>query len=173
MRKLPFSLILVVAIVIAAGISFALSDTVRFVICGVVGRAIYGSPGDRDREQVGAVIRTITTVHPFDQNSTSKPYQPPVSGEAGSSRLLTQPTRIEVYDVRDRAEQDRIIGAIKSLVAEQRFRPVDLTFMDQQNFVVTGNVGERGPETQLRRVRITEKTVEEKGGEQSITYPSP
>jgi hypothetical protein len=101
------------------------------------------------------------------------PDRPPVFGKAGSSRLLTQSTTIDVYDVLDSADQDRIIGAIRSLVAEQKFRPVDLCFLEHENWIVTANSGERDPETQLRRVRVTRNGVRDQSGQRLITYPSP
>ncbi len=85
--------------------------------------------------------------------------------------ILTQPTAVVVYEIRDRAEQDRVIAAVQAVVRERKFRAVDLRFMDHKNWVVHGNVGERGPELQLRRVRITQKSTREEGGVKTITYP--
>jgi hypothetical protein len=52
----------------------------------------------------------------------------------------------------------------------QKLKRVDLQFMDHENWIVDGNVGKRGPELQLRRVRISQGRVQEDGGEKTITY---
>jgi hypothetical protein len=85
--------------------------------------------------------------------------------------LLTQRPEITVYEIRDRGEQDRVIAAVQAVVRDRNFKPLDLCFMDHENWNVHGNVGERGPELQLRRVRITQSGTREEGGKKTITYP--
>jgi hypothetical protein len=140
---------------------------------GVVGSSLYGWPEEKDREQLDAIIHTITAVHTFERNSVVAPDRPPVGGEPGSARLLTQPTTITVYDVRDRAEQDRIIGAIRAMLAAPGFKPVDLEFLDHENWITTPNSGERGPETRLRRVHITSGGIRDDTRQKLITYRHP
>ena len=53
-----------------AGISFAVSDKVRFVVCGITGAALYGWPGEDDRG-------TSEGNHP-DNN-----HRPPVPSQLG------------------------------------------------------------------------------------------
>jgi hypothetical protein len=65
-------------------------------------------------------------------------------------------------------------------MCEQKLNRVDLQFMDKENWIVTtypgagmGKIvseGKRGPELQLRRVRISQRHVQEDGGEKTITY---
>ena len=174
-RRLRIALIVVVAILIAVGVPFAVSDKVRFVVLGVVGASLYGWPGEKDRQQLDAIIHTITAVHTFERNSVVAPARPPVFGEPGSARVITQPTTITVYDVQDRAEQDRIIGAITAILADPGFKPVDLQFRDHENWIIHGTkFAERGPETQLRRVRITANRIRDDVREKLITpYPLP
>ena len=174
-RRSRIALIVDISILIAAGVAFGVSDAVRFVVLGVVGTSLYGWPGEKDREQLDAIIHTITTVHTFERNSVVAADRPPVGGEPGSARLLTQPTTIKVYDVQDRAEQDRIIGAIRAMLAAPGFKPVDLQFRDHENWIIhDATFAERGPETQLRRVRITTKRIRDDVQEKLITpYPLP
>jgi hypothetical protein len=77
---------------------------------------------------------------------------------------------ITVYEIKDRGEQDKVIAAVQAVVREQKLKRVDLQFMDHENWTVHGNVGKRGPELRLRRVRISEGRVQEDGGEKTITY---
>jgi hypothetical protein len=55
---------------------------------------------------------------------------------------------------------------------EQKLKRVDLRFIDHENWIVTeytnGSVGKRGPELQLRRVRVSQGHVQEEGGEKTI-----
>jgi hypothetical protein len=161
------------ALLVAGVIAFAVSDTVRFVVCSAAGAYLYGFPSDSDRAEAQEIREKIASVHYFTRNSPSQPDQPPVFSNPGSKMLLTQPTVIQVYDVRDRAEQDHIAEVLKELVAEKKFKPFELCFYDHENWVVDGNVGGRGPETQLRRLRITAHGIRDIAGQQVITYPTP
>ncbi len=172
-RRLRIALIVVVALFIAVGVPFAVSDTVRFVVLGVVGASLYGWPGEKDRQQLDAIIHTITAVHTFERNSVVAPARPPVFGEPGSARVITQPTTIEVYDIQDRAEQDRIIGAIRAILADPSFKPVDLQFLDHENWITTPKSGQRGPETRLRCVHITSGGIRDDPRQKLITYRHP
>jgi hypothetical protein len=85
-----------------------------------------------------------------------------------------------VYEITDRAEQDKVIAVVQAVIRDQKLKRVDLRFMDHENWIVTqypnANVGEiasegeRRPELQLRRVRISQGHVQEEGGEKTITY---
>lgn len=112
-------------------------------------------------------------MHHFAHNSLSQPQKPPVFSNPGSQMLLTFPAAIEVYDVRDRAEQDKIANALRELLVERELKPLKLCFYDHENWVVDGNEGTRGSETQLRCLRITADRVHDVAGEKVITYPTP
>ncbi len=85
-----------------------------------------------------------------------------------------------MHDIKDRAEQDKVIAAVQAVMREQKLTRVDLQFMDKENWIVTNypnasigetaSEGKRGPELQLRRVRISQGHVQEDGGEKTITY---
>ena len=166
-------LLISAALVLAALVAFAASDSVRFVVFSAAQFAIYGMPEPDDLHAVDEITNIITETHHFAQNSVSQPHRPPVFGNAGSTMILTQPTKIEVYEVGDRAEQDKIIGALKDAVRDKKFKPVDLCFMDHENWNPGKNCDVRGPELQLRRVRIAGNDIREKGGQKTITYPVP
>jgi hypothetical protein len=171
-RQSRIALIVVISIIIGLGVPFAVSDMVRYVVLGVVGISLYGWPTEKDRDQLDTIIQTITAVHRFERNSVSATTRPPVFGGPGSARMLTSPTTIKVYDVQDRAEQDRIIGAVRALLADPSFKPVDLQFLDHENWIIRSKSAERGPETQLRRVRITTNRIRDDTREKLITpYP--
>jgi hypothetical protein len=163
----------VVVVVLIGAVAFAVSDAVRFVVCSAAQFSIYGMPQQQDVHEAEAITNVITTVHHFAQNSVSQPDRPPVFSNAGSRMLLTQPTEIEVYGVTDRAEQDKVIAAVKNALQRGKRKPVDLRFMDHENWIVYGNMGERGPELQLRRVHVTQNGVREEGVQKTITYPVP
>jgi hypothetical protein len=59
-----------------------------------------------------------------------------------------------------RTEQDKIIGAVKTLVYERQFKPVDLQFYDHENWHAVGErYRERGPEILLRKVRVSKSGI--------------
>jgi hypothetical protein len=99
---------------------------------------------------------------------------PPIYVDPGSGAILTLPPLITVSEIKDRAEQDQVIAAVEAVMRDQKLKRVDLRFMDHENWIVTnytnGSVGKRGPELQLRRVRISQNGVREQGGEKTITY---
>jgi hypothetical protein len=151
---------------------------VRFVAGGIVVSCIYGLTSGDDVDKAAAlekaVISKTTSIHRFVRNSMTRPDRPPIAVNPGSSAILTQPPLITVYEITDRAEQDKVIAAVEAVIREQKLKRVDLRFMDHENWIVTeytnGSVGERGPELQLRRVRISQNGVQEEGGEKTITY---
>jgi hypothetical protein len=172
-------------IVFLAGVAaLALSDTARYVAEMTVDASTYGITSGKDvnkaRALADAVISKITAVHRFVRNSATRPGRPPISVSPGSRAILTKPPVIIVYDIKDRREQDKIIAAVQATMRDQKLRQVDLQFMDHENWIVTeypkasiggiANTGERGPELQLRRVRIRQDGIKEKGGQKTITY---
>jgi len=161
------------SLVLAGVIVLAKSDSVRFVVCSTAQLFIYGMPQPQDVEEADEITKIITVAHSFTQNSLSQPDRAPVFSNAGSMMFLTQPTQIEVYGIRDRAEQDRVISTVKDAVRDKKFKPVDLQFMDDENWIVRGNGGERGSELQLRRVRVSQGGTHELSGQKMITYPVP
>jgi hypothetical protein len=172
----------VTAVVILAGVvAFAISDSVRFVVCSTVVASIYGVTGSKDVDEAAAleqaVISKTTSIHRFVRNSMTRPDRPPIAVNPGSRAILTQPPLITVYEIKDRAEQDKVIAAVEAVMRDQKLKRVDFRFMDHENWIVTdytnGSVGKRGPELQLRQVRISQNGVQEEGGEKTITYLVP
>jgi hypothetical protein len=162
--------------VLLAGVAaFALSDSVRFVVCSTAVISIYGVTSGEDVDKAAALREAVTSkttaIHRFVRNSMTRPGMPPISVNPGSRAILTQPPLITMYEIKDRPEQDKVIAAVEAVMRDQKLKRVDLRFMDHENWIVNGNVGERGPELQLRRVRITQKSIREESGVKTITYP--
>ena len=158
---------------LVAVVAFAASDSVRFFVCSAAQFCIYGMPEKEDFAQAQVIMDTITGVHHFAQKSISQPATPPVFSNPGSRMILTQPTVVDVYEIEDPIEQDRVIAAVKAVVCDRKFRPVDLRFFAHENWTANGEMRGRGPELQLRRVRIAQNGVQEEGGQKTITYPVP
>jgi hypothetical protein len=166
-------------LVLLAGVAaFALSDEIRYVAGMTVVACTYGITSGEDVDKAAAlekaVISKTTSIHRFVRNSMTRPDSPPIGVNPGSRAILTQPPLIDVYEIKDRAEQDKVIAAVQAVMRDQKLKRVDLRFMDQENWIVTeytnASVGERRPELQLRRVRISQGHVQEEGGEKTITY---
>jgi hypothetical protein len=172
-KRLRTGWLVFLALLIAGVVAFAASDTVRFVVVGLAGILLYGNHTEQDVKQAEAISNAILSVHHFAHNSISQPSRPPVSWTAASRGLLTQPAMFQVYDVRDKAEQDNVISAIRALLVEPHSKPVEVQFLDHENWIVQGNSGERGPETQLRRVLITASRIQDEAGTKVVKYPSP
>ena len=165
----------VVTLLLLAGVAaLALSEEIRYVAGMTVVACTYGITSAEDVDKAAAlekaVISKTTSIHRFVHNSATQPDTPPISVDPGSRAILTQPPLIAVYEITDRAEQDKVIAAVQAVMHDQKLRRVDLCFMDQENWIVRGNVGKRGPELQLRRVRISPDRIREEGGEKTITY---
>jgi hypothetical protein len=171
--RLRTASLILLAFLAVAGIPLVASDSVRFVVCSAVGALVYGFPSPGDRAELEMIQQKIVSVHHFTHNSLSRPEELPVFGNAGSKMLLTLPAEIGVYDVQDRAEQDKIAAALKELAMEKRFKPFKLCFYDHENWIVEGNLGSRGPETQLRCLRIAADRIRDVSGQKLITYPTP
>jgi hypothetical protein len=172
-RRRSVKWIIIFSVVLGLSVLLLVSDSARFLASSVLQMVIYGNPAQSDRRELEALIEAVITVHHFSHSSVAQPGRDPVFGSPGSKALLTRPTTIQVYAVQDRADQDQIIEAVGSLVARQKFRPVDLSFIQHENWMVTGRVGRQGSEIQLRRVRIASGGVEEKEGQKAITYRHP
>ena len=168
-----------------AGVAgFALSDSVRYVVIMTIASVTYGitTAGDVDKAAAleRAVVSKTTAIHRFVRDSATRPGSPPIGVNPGSGAILTQPPEIVIYEIKDRAEQDKVIAAVQAAMREQKLNRVDLQFMDKENWIVTNypnasigkiaSEGKRGPELQLRRVRIAQGHVQEDGGEKTITY---
>ena len=175
----------VCTIVLVSGVAaFALSDSVRYVVIMTIASVTYGITSARDVDKAAAlkqaVVSKTTAIHQFVRDSMSYPDRPPISVNPGSRAIFTQPPEIIVHDIKDRAEQDKVIAAVQAVMREQKLTRVDLQFMDKENWIVTNypnasigeiaSEGKRGPELQLRRVRISQGHVQEDGGEKTITY---
>jgi hypothetical protein len=164
----------ILLVLLAAGVAvFAVSDSVRFVVCSTVGALVYGFPSDSDWADARMISEEIVSVHHFTQNSLSQPEKPPVFSNPGSAMLLTLPAMIQVYDVQDHAEQDKIASALREMAAEKKLKPFKLCFYDHENWVVDGSAGGRGPETQLRCLRITADRIHDVAGQKVTAYPTP
>ena len=166
--------------------AFALSEDVRYVAAMTVAACTYGitSGGDVDKAAAlgDAVTSKIISIHAFRRNSMSRPDRPPIFVNAGSRAILTQPPLIIVHDIKDRGEQGKVIAAVQAVMRDQKLKRVDLQFMDHEHWIATeypnanigsiASIGKRGPELQLRRVRISQGHVQEEGGEKTVTYLS-
>jgi hypothetical protein len=161
------------AILITCVVVLAASDSVRFVVFSLADYVVYGFPSDRDRTEAETIIDKVSTVHQFTHNSLSQPAGAPVFGEAGSEMVLTRPAEITVYDVQDRAEQDKIAGALRQFSLEKKLKPFRVCFYDHENWQVDGNSGQRGPETRLRCIAVAGDRVRDISGQKLITYPVP
>ena len=171
------------SVVFLAGVTaFALSDTVRYVVGMTVVACTYGITTAEDVDKAAALEKAVTSkttaIHQFGRDAATRPGSPPIGVNPGSEAILTQPPEIVIYEIKDRAEQD--IAGVEAVMRDQKLKRVDLQFMDKENWIVTnypnaGNgeiasEGKRGPELQLRRVRISQRHVQEDGGEKTITY---
>ena len=175
----------VCTIVLVSGVAaFALSDSVRYVVIMTIASVTYGITTARDVDKAAAlqqaVVSKTTAIHRFVRDSMNYPGRPPISVNPGSRAIFTQPPEIIVHDIKDRAEQDKVIAAVQAVMREQKLKRVDLQFMDKENWIVTNypnasigeiaSEGKRGPELQLRRVRISQGHVQEDAGEKTIAY---
>jgi hypothetical protein len=174
--KRPWFLVFGVVLLMGA-VAFTISESVRSFVFIPAEISIYGITSAQDVDEAAALEAAVTgpikAVHRFTRNSVLEPNKPPIGVIPGSRMILTQPPLVDVYEIGDRAEQDKVIAAIEAVVRDRKRKPVDLRFMDHENWTVTGNVGQRGPELQLRRVCITRSGTQEQGGTKTITYPVP
>lgn len=142
------------------GIAYAASDTFRFMISSSVDYLLYGVPSQQNRDEAELVIKAITRAHHFVRYSTSQPATPPAFAEAGSSKLLTRPMEVDIYEVHAAPDQDRIIAAVRELERVREIGPVDLRFYDHENWIVTKEGDEeRGGEMLLRQVKLNGATM--------------
>ena len=175
----------VCSVVLLAGVTaLALSDEIRYVVGMTVVACTYGITSGKDVDKAAALEKAVTNkttaIHRFVRDSATRPGMPPIAVTPGSEAIFTQPPEIVVYEIKDRAEQDKVIAAVQAVMRDQKLKRVDLRFMDHENWIVTeyphasvgeiASVGERGPELQLRRVGILQGHVQEEGGEKTITY---
>jgi hypothetical protein len=162
----------------------AFSDAVRYVVGMTVVACTYGITSAEDLDKAAALEKAVTSkttsIHRFVRNSATRPDSPPIAVNPGSQAILTLPPLIIVHDIKDRGEQDKVIAAVQTTMRDQKLKRVDLQFMDKENWLVANypnagigeiaSIGKRGPELQLRRVRISQGHVQEDGGEKTITY---
>jgi hypothetical protein len=171
--KRPRFLIPLIILLIAI-IALVVSRPIRTFVSAAVGFILYGITSAHDvNEAAGiktAITNAVTAIHHFDRNSAIQPDKPPISVIPGSRLILRQPPIITIYEISNRPEQDKVIAAIESVMRERKFNPIDVRFMDHENWISSENWGERGPELQLRRVRISQNCIREQGGKQMITY---
>jgi hypothetical protein len=170
-RRVPFSVLL--ALLLIGAIAFAASDTVRFVVCSAAGAMLYGVPTNKDASDAEQICERIKAVHHFIGDSASKPGEAPLFSTVGSKQLLRNPTVIYVYDIQDSAEQDKVVSALEQLAAAEHIPPFNVCFYDHENWQVSGTSGERGPENQLKCVRVAAGQVRQISGAKVITYAIP
>ena len=157
-RTLPgkaFGWKLAAAIFLALAIAFAASDPARFTVLSAVGLFVYGRPDEKDVLDANAVRTAVITTHSFKKESVSEPGEAPVFFRTGSERVLTNPTVLKVYDVIDKSDQDKIIEAVRDVIARRNSKHVDLRFYEHENWNVTDNLALRGPEKLLRRTVLS------------------
>src|ERR1700724_3696906 len=155
-----------VVLILLAVVTFAFSPMVFYP----AGMSIWGVPNDADRHQLNVVIEAVTNAHHFAHHSASDSLMAPVFGDPGSKGLLTNPTTVQVYDVTDRTDQDKIVAAVRSVFSREGFHPVELVFFDHENWIVEGDLGKRGPENQIRRVRVTSNGARDEKGKRWFRY---
>ena len=172
-KRIRIGWIVLFATLLTCTVVLAASDSVRFVVFSIADYIVYSLPNETDRAEAEAIVEKVSSVHHFAHNSPSQPAGPPVFAEAGSSMILTRSTEITVYDVQDRTEQNRIAEALKQFSLEEKLKPFRVCFYDHENWKMDGNVGQRGPETQLRCLAITTDRVRDVAGQKQITYPVP
>jgi hypothetical protein len=169
----------VVTLMLLAGVAaLALSEEIRYVAGMTLVACTYGITSGKDVDKAAALEKAVTSkttaIHRFVRNSAYYQDRPPVYVTPGSQAILTQWPEIIIHDITDRGEQDRVIAAVQATIREQKLKQVDLQFMDHENWIVTkytkATIGERGPEQQLRRVRIRQDAIKEEGGPKTITY---
>jgi len=152
--RLKLTIGLVAAVILAGGIFVGVSDGARFALASTADACLYGFPTPKDTSDAEAMRDIILLAHPFAKSSDSKPGRPPIFVTVGSSRLLTNPTVIHIYEVPDLSEQDKIIAAVQGMVTARQCKPVELRFYDHENWKVNDNVALRGPEKLLRQLKI-------------------
>ena len=134
-------------VLLASVAAFALSEDIRYVAGMTVVACTYGitSGGDVDKAAAleKAVTSKTTSIHWFVRNSATQPDRPPISVTAGSSAILTQPPLITIYEIKDRAEQDKIIAAVQAVMRDQKLKRVDLQFLDHENWITYENARAR------------------------------
>jgi hypothetical protein len=165
----------VVTLMLLAGVAaLALSEEIRYVAGMTLVACTYGITSGKDVDKAAALEKAVTSkttsIHRFVRNSAYCQDRPPIYVTPGSQAILTQWPEIIIHDITDRGEQDRVIAAVQATIRDQKLKQVDLQFMDHENWIVDGNVSERGPEQQLRRVCIRQGGIREKGGPKTITY---
>ena len=103
--------------------AFALSDSVRYVIIMTIASVTYGitTAGDVDKAAVleKAVVNKTTAIHKFGRDSATRPGSPPIGVNPGSEAILTQPPEIVIYEIKDRAEQDKVIAGVEVVMRDQ------------------------------------------------------
>lgn len=166
--------ILVSAVILSLGLfAFAVSDSVRFVVLSNVSLCLYGMPTPKDRQDADVVVDVIKGAHKFTHKSVSQPGYEPVFVTPGSRLLIVQPIVVSVYDVTSRDNQNKIVDAVRNLVVRRLLMPVEISFIDHENWIVDGpNSGHRGPETQLRKVYITRSHIRDHTGNKLVNYPT-
>lgn len=172
-RRWPLVLIVGTVLLIVGSVALATSQGFRYATLMIADALVYGVTTTADEQQSQPITDAIVTAHHFQHNSPSAPGRPPVFVHPGSRFVLTKPIKAVVYDIDDQAEQDRVIAAVQVAVAEHKSPPVDLHFLAHENWTMSDRYGERGPETQLRRVRITASSARNREGEKLISYQTP
>jgi len=165
-RKFRLALVLLAALVITG---FAWPDMTLFLFAGTFGELLCGYPSEKDYADATQLADEINK-DLAKQRPMVTPGANPAGVTAGSHQIITVPTKLVIYYVTDRTQQDRIIEHVRLYRAEHSSLPIDIQFMESENWIVNGNVGRRGSETQVRRVLVTQKGLREKAGKRKITY---
>jgi hypothetical protein len=147
--KRPWFWVSAISFLVAVA-ALALSEEIRYVAGMTVVAYTHGITTAKDVEKAAALEEAVTnkttSIHPFLQNSMSRPDRPPIFITPGSRAIFTLPPVIAIYTITDRGEQDKVIAAVQAVMPDQKLKQVDLQFMDHENWIVHGNIGERGPE---------------------------
>ena len=104
--------------------AFALSDSVRYVVIVTIASVTYGITSAEDVDKAAAleqaVVSKTTAIHQFARDSATYPGRPPISVTPGSLAILAQPPQIDIYEIKDRAEQNKVIAAVQAVMCEQK-----------------------------------------------------
>jgi hypothetical protein len=145
------------AVIIACLTLFVLSGKVRYVTKALAFTAIYGFSMAADQREAETIKETILKSYKFPRSSILDPSRPPVFCSAGSHWLLTRPAEFFIYGIADKAEQEKITGAVQETIVQRIHRPVILNFLAQENLrEISGSrvAYSRGDERLLIAIRI-------------------
>ena len=91
---------------------------------------LHGLPTERYQAQLESVEDAATSALPPAGDVV--PDHVVAYGFAGEKGLLTTPTRLEVYNVAERAQQDKVVKAVRAVLRHKLIIPVQMDFCQEQ-----------------------------------------